>query len=508
MSFKEIENQIDRLWQEFWQGGITNPLTVIEQISFLIFARLLDINESRDQRKFNKSGKPFKPRFSDDEQHLRWSEFQGHEPGKMLALMRDEIFPHFKKVGGEGSTFSEYFEDAILMIQKPALLARAVSMVDQLPLTDDDTKGNLYEYLLSKLTTAGINGQFRTPRHIIEMMVEITGPRVEEKIGDPACGTAGFLVEAMKYLMRENTSPTGILTEGDGTKIYTGDLLTEQQTHTLKTDTFFGFDFDSTMLRISSMNLLLHGVDNPQVHYQDTMSQRFEEAFPGLSQNCFDLILANPPFKGSLDFDDVAPDLLKEVRTKKTELLFIALFLRLLKPGGRCAVIVPDGVLFGSSNAHKEIRKTLLDEHQLEAVISMPSGVFKPYAGVSTAVLYFTKDGKTKDVWFYDMQADGLSLDDKRTKLDQSKHEDNNIPDIIRRWKERKSEYERKSTDQSFYVPKEEIIENDYDLSINRYKEIVYKEENYDPPKVILKELMEMEKEIQRELFELDGMLG
>ena len=505
MSLGEMKGQLDKLWLEFHQGGITNPLTVIEQISFLIFARLLDMNETRDEKMQRRSGKSFDRRFNDDEQHLRWSKLiQIGDTQALLETMRDEVFPHFKKIGGKDSTFSRYMADAVLMIQKPSLLATAMEMVQNLDLWDDDNKGNLYEYLLSKLTMAGIAGQFRTPRHIIEMMVNIMDPKIGDKVVDPSSGTAGFLVETLKYLIRKNTSESGVFEE-EGRKIYSGDLMSPEDRQELKNSTVFGFDFDATMLRIGCMNLLLHGIDNPQIHFQDTLSQKFADKFPEKSQSYFDLILANPPFKGSLDYDDTSPDLLAKVKTKKTELLFIVLMLRLLKNGGRCAVIEPNGVLFGSSHAHKSLRASLIEDNQLEGVISMPSGVFKPYAGVATAVLIFTKGGQTEDVWFYDMTDDGYSLDDKRNKI-----EANDIPDIIARWKSRESEQEksRKRTDQSFFVPKSEIVENEYDLSIYRYKEIEYEAPDYDPPKAIIEELLQLEGEIQKGLLDLKGMLG
>lgn len=506
MSLTNIKEQVNQLWLEFHQGGVTNPLTVIEQISYLIFCRILDMNESRDERVEKRTGKSFQRRFSEEDQDIRWSNLL-HEtdPEKLLEKFRDRVFPHFKEVGGKDSTFSKYMADAVLMIQRPKLMATAMDMVQKLPLGDDDTKGNLYEYMLSKLTTAGISGQFRTPRHIIEMMVELVDPKIGEKIVDPSCGTAGFLVGGMKHLLRANTSEKGIFEEDDGSKIYTADLLSEEERNVLKEGMLFGFDFDSTMLRVGSMNLFLHGVENPNVFYQDTMGQAFEDRYPELSNSEFDVVLANPPFKGSLDYDSVAPDLLSKVKTKKTELLFLVLMLRMMKTGGRCAVIVPQGVLFGSSKAHKGLRQILVEQNQLDAVINMPSGVFKPYAGVATAILIFTKGGETKDVWFYDMENDGLSLDDNRTAIDK-----NDIPEILERWKNRETEEEvnRKRTEKSFYVPKSELVENEFDLSVNRYKEIEYEAPNYDPPQEIIDELIQLEGEIQKGLVELKGMLG
>jgi type I restriction enzyme M protein len=402
-----------------------------------------------------------------------------------------------------GGTLAEFMKDAQLMIQKPNLLVSAVNMIDKLPLTAGDTKGDLYEYLLSKLTTAGINGQFRTPRHIIRKMVEIVDPRPDETIGDPACGTAGFLISAMEYLLETHTSPEAVLTNEDGSKTFTGDELVPYKEH-IQHHMFNGFDFDVTMLRISAMNLLLHGIDAPDIHYQDTLSNNFPDRFPELATDHFDVILANPPFKGSLDYEDVHASLLSKVKTKKTELLFVTLILRMLKMGGRSATVVPDGVLFGSSKAHVALRKMLVDDNQLEAVISLPSGVFKPYAGVSTAIIVFTKGGKTDNVFYYDVQADGFSLDDKREPTPDK----NDLPDLVKRWKDRNTRKDKDRTDKAFFVPVKEIRENKYDLSINRYKEIVYEEEKYDPPKEILKRMKELEREILADMEELGGMLG
>jgi type I restriction enzyme M protein len=377
-----LRNQIDRLWTEFWTGGITNPLTVIEQISFLMFARLLDIAETRAEKRATRTGKFHLGQFTKEQQKLRWSSFKILPGEQMLPLVRDGVFPHFRNLNGD-STFSEYMKDANLLIVKPSLLVSAVNMIYALPLTEGDTKGDLYEYLLSKLTTAGINGQFRTPRHIIRLMVDLVEPKPTDVVGDPACGTAGFLVVVMLYLLEKYTSPEGVIVHEDGQKTYSGDLLEPYRKH-IQSGMFHGFDFDTTMLRIAAMNLMLHGVESPDIHYQDTLSNSFPERFPKQAVGGFDVILANQPFKGSLDESDVHPSLTGKVKTKKTELLFVVLILRMLKLGGRAACIVPDGVLFGSSNAHMALRKMLLEENQLEGVISMPSGVFKPYAGVST----------------------------------------------------------------------------------------------------------------------------
>ncbi|MBU3916522.1 type I restriction-modification system subunit M [bacterium] len=504
----ELRNEIDRLWTKFWTGGITNPLTVIEQITFLMFSRMLDIREVNREKSAKRTGDQTKGIFGPNEQHLRWSHFLNLGKGdEMLKLVRDEVFPHFKKavLNGNKTSLSEFMADAQLMINKPSLLIEAVEMINKLPLEKGDTKGDLYEYLLSKLTTAGINGQFRTPRHIIELMVSMLDIKPTETVADPACGTSGFLVGTKLFLNRQYTSPELVRTDESGEKVYDGDLLKPYEEH-INNNMFHGFDFDVTMLRIAAMNLLLHNVTSPDIHYQDTLSNSFPEKFPNSSQDAFDVVLANPPFKGSLDDEDVHRSLLAIVKTRKTELLFIALILRMLKLGGRSATIVPQGVLFGSSKAHVDLRKTLIEENQLEAVISLPSGVFKPYAGVATAIILFTKGGKTDQVWFYDVQADGYSLDDKRDKID-----DNDLPDCLEQWQQRDpataNSKKNDRTQKHFWVPSDEIRKNKYDLSLNRYKKEVYQEEEYEAPKVILGKLKTLESEIQKELEELEGML-
>lgn len=504
----ELKSRINKLWEEFWTGGVTNPLTVIEQITFLMFSRLLDITESRNEKRSARTGKPFKRIFSEEQQELRWSRFKQLGAEQMLPVVRDKVFPHFKSVALEGAKYGEFMKDAQLFIQKPSLLVKAVNMVDELPLTEGDTKGDLYEYLLSKLTTAGINGQFRTPRHIIRLMAEMLDPKPTETVADPACGTGGFLVGAMEYLLRAHTSPEGVIehhVNGKVEKTYTGDLLEEHWEH-IRSRMFHGFDFDATMLRIAAMNLLLHGVDAPDIHYQDTLSASFTDKFPKMAENAFDVVLANPPFKGSLDFEDVDPGLLRQVKTKKTELLFLALILRMMRNGGRSATIVPDGVLFGSSTAHQALRKLLVDENQLEAVISLPAGVFKPYAGVSTAILVFTKGGRTDNVFFYDLEDDGFSLDDKRTQLYDSTFA-GDLPDALARWQKRDPKKDKDRKAKAFFVPASEIRNNKFDLSINRYKEVVYQEEKFDPPITILARMKVLEEQILKDIDELEGAL-
>ncbi len=521
MLTSQLKTAIDRLWNEFWTGGIANPLTVIEQITFLMFARLLDIDETRHEKMVARVGTGFgrqpNKNFGPDQQDLRWGHWRNLGGEAMLTHVRDRVFPHLRDLGGRGSTFGEYMKDAALFIQKPSLLVSAVTQIEQLPLANSDIKGDLYEYMLGKLTTAGINGQFRTPRHIIRLMVDMLEPRPDETIGDPACGTAGFLVGVMAWLLEHYSSPELIETHEDGGRSYPGDRLEPWREH-IQNHLFYGYDFDATMLRIAAMNLMLHGVENPDIHYQDTLSKQFPEKYPRQAEAGFDLILANPPFKGSLAEGDVHPSLLKLVKTKKTELLFIALILRMLKTGGRSATIVPDGVLFGSSKAHLALRQHLIDHNQLEAVISLPAGVFKPYAGVSTAILVFAKGGHTGQVFFYDVRADGLSLDDKRQPV-----KENDLPDVLEQWRNLPSppgggaggegatpanaQTLTDRTAQAFLVPADEIRANKYDLSLNRYQEAIHEEVRHDPPQEILARMKALEAEIAGDLAELEGML-
>lgn len=513
----QLKRDIDKLWLEFWQGGITNPLTVIEQITFLMFARLLDIQETADERRAARTKQPFKRRFKDSEQELRWKNLKQYGSIEdLLPLVRDKVFKHIRELAspnaakGDGAdterTFASLMKDAQLMIVKPSLLAKAIAMIDELPLTEGDRKGDVYEYLLSKLTTAGINGQFRTPRHIIDLMVEMLDPQPSESIADPACGTGGFLVRTMEYLRRKHTSDAGRLIEkdeftGQEFLIYTGDKLTTEQWAHIQKRMFHGLDFDATMLRLAAINLLLHGVEDAGIRYGDTLSSNFTES------EQYDVVLANPPFKGSLDFQDTNKSLLSVVKTRKTELLFLALILRLLKRGGRAAVIVPDGVLFGSSTAHRELRMKLVDENQLEAVVSLPSGVFKPYAGVSTGILVFSKGGATKDVLFIDVEADGYSLDDKREPLPPDQ---NDLPMAVDAWQRARlgGGDLGDRTAKVFTVGADEIRDNDYDLSIGRYSEMRYEQEIYELPSVILSRMQKIEADIQKDLEALQRMLG
>jgi type I restriction enzyme M protein len=507
----EIRSQIDRIWDAFWSGGISNPLEVIEQITYLLFLRRLDDLHTLEENKATRLKKPMErrvfPEGKDPKKRpyddLRWSKFKHFAPAEMFNVVNDHVFPFLRTLGGDGSTYAHHMKDARFTIPTAALLAKVVDMLDQVPMEERDTKGDLYEYMLGKIATAGTNGQFRTPRHIIRLMVEMTAPGPKDVICDPASGTCGFLVAAGEYLREHHPE---ILRDAKLKKHF-------------HEEAFHGFDFDTTMLRIGSMNMLLHGVENPDVRYRDSLAQDHAG-----EEEKYSLVLANPPFAGSLDYENTAKDLQQIVKTKKTELLFLALFMRLLKPGGRAAVIVPDGVLFGSSNAHKALRQMLVEEQKLDAVVSLPSGVFRPYAGVSTAILLFTKtnSGGTDHVWFYDCGADGRSLDDKRTELLPEdklgavpkaaltlvEHAKNNLPDILARWQQRDGkERKRPRTAQSFCVPKANIVAQEYDLSLNRYKEVVHEEMTHQSPSDILASLATLEKDIQQGMKELGAML-
>ncbi len=487
----ELKSKVDKIWEAFWTGGISNPLTVIEQFTFLLFIRRLDEEQARKEKQAALVGIPMRnPVYTEAQHELRWSSFKNRDPESMFELFTKpmvegmSVFDHMKAVGDTAGVFAQYMKGATFMIPTPRLLDQVVQMIADINMEDRDTKGDLYEYLLSKIASAGRNGQFRTPRHIIRMMVDMVQPQRKDIICDPSCGTAGFLVAAGEYFREKDK-----------------DLFMDKAAREhFQNKMFNGIEFDSTMLRIGAMNLQLHGIETPTLIGKDALSES-----NGDIKEAYTLILANPPFKGSLDYDAVEDSILKTVKTKKTELLFLGLMLRMLKTGGRCAVIIPDGVLFGSSKAHKQIRKTIAEEHKLEAVISMPSGVFKPYAGVSTAVVLFTKTGTggTDKVWFYDMQADGYSLNDKRTPIAE-----NDIPDIVTRYHTRSEEGNRARTEQSFLVPLAEIEENDWDLSINRYKEIVYEEVQYDPPADIIARIKSLDAARKTALLNLEKLLG
>jgi type I restriction enzyme M protein len=507
----EIRSQVDAIWNAFWSGGISNPMEVLEQITYLLYIRRIDDAHTLEESKAQALGKPIENRVfptGNDEkgrsyQDLRWSRFKNLAPAEMYTVVGDHVFPFIRSMGNEGSSYAQHMKGARFTIPTPVLLAKVVDMLDHVPMEDRDTKGDLYEYMLGKIAAAGQNGQFRTPRHIIKLMVAMTQPTPKDVICDPASGTCGFLVAAGEYLREQHP------------QLFRDAVARAHFHHSM----FHGYDFDNTMLRIGSMNMALHGVDGPDVRYKDSLSEEHAG-----DEEKYSLILANPPFAGSLDYENTAKDLLDIVKTKKTELLFLALFLRLLKPGGRAAVVVPDGVLFGSSKAHKELRRALVEDHKLDGVVSLPAGAFKPYAGVSTAILLFTKtnSGGTDHVWFYDMQADGWSLDDKRQPLldedklgpypvqplSEAEHAKNNLPDAMARWARRDgNEKSRPRTAQSFCVPKADIAEQGYDLSINRYKEVMHEAVEHDHPLNILAKLRQLEVEIQMGMAELEGML-
>ena len=495
----ELKNKIDALWDIFAAGGLVNPLEVIEQITYLMFIHDLDDSDNKRAKDCEMLGLPFKSIFTDavkigereiNGTQLKWSVFHDFPADKMYSIMQEWVFPFIKTLHSDkNSAYSKYMDDAIFKLPTPLLLSKVVDSLDEIyqlmnDVQSSDVRGDVYEYLLSKIAQSGRNGQFRTPRHIIRMMVEMMNPTADEIICDPACGTSGFLVSAAEFLKETRKEEV----------FYNKAKKDHYMNHM-----FHGYDMDRTMLRIGAMNMMTHGIDNPYIEYRDSLSDQ------NTDKEKYSLVLANPPFKGSLDAESVSGDLLKVCKTKKTELLFLALFLRILKTGGRCECIVPDGVLFGSSSAHKAIRKEIVENQRLEAVISMPSGVFKPYAGVSTAILIFTKTehGGTDNVWFYNMEADGFSLDDKRTLV-----KENDIPDIIERFRNLDKEQERKRTDKSFIVPKSEIVENGYDLSINKYKEVEYIPVEYPPTSEIMANIREIEKQINKEMDELEKLLN
>lgn len=484
----ELKNKVDKLWLIFFTGGITNPLDVIEQITYLMFIRDLDRTDNTRQKESSMLGIPHTSHFVGRE-HLKWSVLRDKPAEAMYQTMQGEVFPFIKKLNGNSGTYAKYMADAIFKVPTPQLLEKIVTSLDDMYAFIEnqpdrqDARGDLYEYMLSKLSTAGTNGQFRTPRHIIRMMVELLDLQPGDTICDPACGTSGFLVSAGEYL-KEN---------------YLEEIFYNKSAKAHYDSAMFtGYDMDRTMLRIGAMNMMTHGIVNPHIEYRDSLSDQNADT------GRYTKILANPPFKGSLDYDIVSTDLLKMTKTKKTELLFLALFLRMLKNGGRCASIVPDGVLSGPTKAHTSIRREIVENQRLEAVITMPKGVFKPYADVSTAVIVFTKTGSggTDKVWFYDMKSDGYSLDDKRTALGSS-----DIPDIIARFHALKEEETRERTEQSFMVPKDEIVSNGYDLSINKYMKSIYMEHEYTHPLMIMDEIKALEAKIISGLAELEAIL-
>lgn len=480
----EIKNKIDKIWLDIYAGGITQPLTVIEQLTYLMFIRSLDEKEMENESLETLGEEGITKIFpqTDEGQSMRWNKFKDKDSREIYDIVSSKVFPYIKAMNNnEDSAFSRYMEDAMFLIPTPQVLQKIITGLDELYEHDIqglDMQGDLYEYMLGKLATAGQNGQFRTPKHIRDLMVRLLEPTPKDKICDPACGTAGFLISSAEYLREEY-----------------GKIMTTEEWNKFNGELFSGFDTDRTMLRLSAMNLMLHSISNPNIKYADSVSKSNN------TENEYSIILANPPFTGSVDEEGIHDNLKSVCNTKKTELLFVALFIRMLKVGGRCACIVPDGVLFGSSNAHKTLRKEIVDNQQLQAVISMPSGVFKPYAGVSTAILVFTKTnaGGTDKVWFYDMKSDGFSLDDKRNDLGNG----GDISDIVERFHNLEKEVDRKKIEQSFLVDKAEIEKNDYDLSINRYKEIEHEKVEYDDPEDIMTRLDELALDISSKMEEL-----
>lgn len=500
----ELKNQVDKVWTRFWSGGMANPLEIIEQITYLLFLKRLDDLQTLAENKSRRLKKPIEQNFfPKDKEKLRWNNLKNLAPEEMFNIVDKEAFPFLQNLGKNEGSYFKHMQGARFTIPSPKLLSDAIDLLDKIPMEERDTKGDLYEYMLGKLSSSGQLGQFRTPRHIIQLMLELTAPTIKDTICDPACGTCGFLVNASEYVRDK----------------YPEILSNKMERDHFNNTMFTGYDFDNTMLRIGNMNMLLHGVENPRIEYRDSLSEDFSS-----EEEKYNLILANPPFKGSLDPDSVAKNLLSIVNTKSTELLFLSLFLRLLKPGGCAAVIVPDGILFKNSKANKEIRRILVEDQKLEAIISLPSGVFKPYSGVSTAILLFTKtnSGGTDSVWFYDVESDGYSLDDHRKplmdeiklgvnpskRLTDEEHKKNNLPDILSRWKEREGkEIKRKKSEQSFTIKKDIIAKNNYDFSISRYKEIIHENTNHAPPAQLISELKKIEEEIQKEINLLEKML-
>lgn len=506
----KIKSSIDRLWDKFWSGGISNPLTAIEQISYLLFMKRIDQMDLKKVQDAEFTGEAYKSIFQGEFQvpnsqeninksTLRWSHFKHMEGGEMLAHIQTKVFPFLKSLNSENSAYSKHMGNAVFIISKPSLVVEAINIIDEIYAEISqqeqkgqgfqDTQGDVYEHLLAEITSAGKLGQFRTPRHIIQLICELVDPKLGDTICDPACGTGGFLLGAYQHILTAHTSKEHQTTDENGlTRGLLGDKLTdERQWKQLKEKTFYGYDMDDSMVRIGLMNLMMHGISVPNIEQKDTLSKKYDE------DNYFDVIMANPPFKGSIDKGDINESL--SLPTTKTELLFINRIIKSLKIGGRAGVIVPDGVLFGSSNAHKMARRMLLNDCELQGVISLPSGVFKPYAGVSTAILLFVKGGETEKVWFYDMKADGFSLDDKRAKISN-----NDIPDIVEKWKHRKEITESSQTNKFFYIDKKDILENEYDLSFNRYKIIENENVQYEKPQIILNRISSLEQEIMNEL--------
>ena len=491
----ELKSKINQLWGKFWSGGISDPLVAITQMSYLIFMKRLEDEDIQRAQESQLNGNGQESIFKDHPEY-KWSQWTNLPADQILEYVRAKVFPFLRSLGGEDSLYALYMKDAVFTIPTPSLLIEAVKIIDDMHIKEQnrDAKGDLYEYLLSELKTAGKNGQFRTPRHIIKMMVTMANPKIGDLICDPACGTAGFLVSAYEHVLRDNTSKDLIKVNEEGNDYnFVGDKLNEKQWNQLRELMLHGFDFDVTMVRISLMNMMMHGINRPKIKQLNMLSTRYNQ-----EKNHYDVVLANPPFKGSINKSDISREF--SITTTKTEILFLELMFNILANGGTCAVIVPEGILFGNSNAHKQIRKKILKECRLDAVVSMPSGVFKPYAGVSTAALIFTKGEPTRKVWFYGMTSDGFSLDDKRTFIDGK----GNIPDIITKFNQRNVEKFEDRKASCFFVPISEIEDNNFDLSISKYREFEYKEVVYEEPAVIKQKILELEKKIIDTLQEIN----
>ena len=514
----QLKSLIDKLWNNFWSGGIANPLTAIEQITYLIFMKRLDDLEAKRVRDADFTGEKYTSRFkgkfkvpgSNEEvnkNELRWSVFKHKPADEMLLHVQTKVFP-FLKVFEGGSRFTQAMSNAVFIMPKASLLVEAINIIEQLFIEIEkdasegghafqDIQGDVYEMLLSEIATAGKNGQFRTPRHIIKLMSELVAPQLGQRMGDPTSGTGGFILGFYQYILTDlvrKSDPTKLVTDEDGFERATMSAILTDQVKQILEQSMFGFDVDTTMVRLGLMNLMMHGIDEPMIDYKDTLSKSFNE------DNQFDIVMTNPPFTGNIDKGDINEGL--KLPTTKTELLFVERIFNMLKMGGTAAVIVPSGVIQNSGKAFEALRKMLMEKTELKAVIAMPSGVFKPYAGVSTAILIFTKGGETNNVWFYDMQADGYTLDDKRNKI-----ADSDLPDIVQRYKTRDAKKDSDRKQKYFMVPKKEIVTNSYDLNLSTYKEEVYEEVVYDKPKVIFGKLEAIEENIQLGLKHLKELI-
>jgi type I restriction enzyme M protein len=514
----QIESLIKKLWDRFWSGGIANPLTAIEQITYLLFMKRVDDLDLKRQSDARFTGESYTSKFKGkfqipgtkekiDKQKLRWSQFKRMPAEDMLQHVQTKVFPFIKVLNAETSPFTRHMANAVCIIPRASVLVESIGIIEQIfeeiekdsdkgGQTFQDIQGDVYEMLLSEIATAGKNGQFRTPRHIIKLICELADPQLGQRIGDPACGTGGFLLGAYQYIVTQMGKDKNKKKPDEDGFVRSGvsGLLTQKVKKTLE-QSFYGFDFDITMVRLGLMNLMMHGIDNPNINDIDTLSKIYTE------EDLYDVVLANPPFTGNIDKGDINEGLV--LNTTKTELLFTERMFNMLRNGGTAGIIVPQGVLYGSGKAFVQARKKLVEEAELKAVITMPSGVFKPYAGVSTAILIFTRGGETEHVWFYDMQSDGYSLDDKRTKLEGY----GDLQDIVIRYKKHNLKNDTDRKEKCFFVPKNEILENDYDLSVIRYKKDVYEKIKYEAPGKILEKLNTFEKNIMDELKELEGLL-